>query len=486
MIVEILGAKMLSPYLGMSHFVWTAQIAVTLVALAAGYYAGGKLADRSPNLSRLYWAIAAAALYLAMTVLVTKPVAYWCLDLSLAVGSLLASLFLFFVPLALLAITGPFLVRVLTSSVAGVGGNVGRLTSIGTLGSLAGTLLIGYFIIPLMPNSVSMYATSTILLVTSAIYFLVFKRRISAPLVILLILGLAPGLALPSVLRPKHKWVTEQFRGNSHFGMLQVIQRPDGCRYYMNDFLVQDTYDPERKQSISHFTYMLSGLARASTTNISDVLCIGLGIGIVPMEFANEGAKVDVAEINPAVIPVAARYFDFQPEKMNITIDDGRHFLNRCRKHYDAVILDAFLGDSSPSHLFTKEAFASIQKVLRPGGVLVINSFGSLREGKDFFTGSLYKTLSAVFKSVRLFTSGDGGFFFTASDRSTADFVRPPRVDNIHPDVRTEAQSTYAGVIVTIPEAGRVLTDDYNPAEFYDAGNREEFRRRMATAAREM
>ena len=47
MIVEILGAKMLSPYLGMSHFVWTAQIAVTLVALASGYYVGGRLADRA-------------------------------------------------------------------------------------------------------------------------------------------------------------------------------------------------------------------------------------------------------------------------------------------------------------------------------------------------------------------------------------------------------------------------------------------------------
>ena len=36
MIVEILGAKMLAPYVGTSHFVWTAQIGVTLVALAAG------------------------------------------------------------------------------------------------------------------------------------------------------------------------------------------------------------------------------------------------------------------------------------------------------------------------------------------------------------------------------------------------------------------------------------------------------------------
>src|SRR5215468_8337638 len=65
MIVEILGAKMLSPFVGLSHFVWTAQIAVTLVALACGYYAGGRLADRSPNLSRLYWAVLVAAGYLA-------------------------------------------------------------------------------------------------------------------------------------------------------------------------------------------------------------------------------------------------------------------------------------------------------------------------------------------------------------------------------------------------------------------------------------
>src|SRR5271166_3010938 len=75
MIVEILGAKMLAPYVGLSHFVWTAQIAVTLVALACGYYAGGRLADRSQRLPRLYGAILAAAAYLALTVLICEPVA---------------------------------------------------------------------------------------------------------------------------------------------------------------------------------------------------------------------------------------------------------------------------------------------------------------------------------------------------------------------------------------------------------------------------
>src|SRR5689334_24373061 len=84
MIVEILGAKMLSPYVGTSHFVWTAQITVTLVSLAVGYYLGGWLVDRSPRLDRLFLIIASAAVYLCLSVLAVQQVAYAFLDLSLA------------------------------------------------------------------------------------------------------------------------------------------------------------------------------------------------------------------------------------------------------------------------------------------------------------------------------------------------------------------------------------------------------------------
>ena len=367
MIVEILGAKMLSPFIGLSHFVWTAQIAVTLVALAGGYYVGGRLADRSQRLAQLYWAILGAALYLALTVRICEPVAYWCLDFNLAVGSLLASVILFFVPLALLAMTGPFLVRVITSSVAGVGGNVGRLTSVGTLGSLAGTVLISYLLIPLLPNSLTMYFTALALALVCAGYFLLCRRKWPAALVCCWRSVRRRAGSSTWAWRATTLISTEVFRGNSHFGLLQVLDRPDGgCRFYLNDSLTQNTYDPGRKLSVSHFTYVLAGLARAYTTNIHDVLCIGLGVGIVPMEFARAGARVDVVEINPAVVPVAVRFFDLQTNRLNLTIDDGRHFLNRCRKQYDVVVLDAFLGDSSPSHLMTREAFASIRRVLRP------------------------------------------------------------------------------------------------------------------------
>jgi spermidine synthase len=505
MIVEILGAKMLSPYVGTSHFVWTAQIAVTLIALSLGYYVGGWFVDKSPRVSALYWAILLAAAYLALTVAVVEPVAYWCLELKpFALGSLLASLILFFIPLGLLAMVGPFFVRVLTSVVSNVGSNVGRLTAVSTFGSFAGTILIGYVLIPFLPNSQTMYFTSLLLAAVALLYFLIWRaKRESVAPVIILCLG-AAGLGFSGVRRDhlRHSQADEKFYGNSNFGMLQVLDGGN-TRYYLNDYLVQNVYDSVNQKSLAVFTYMLNGLVNAYTTNVQDVLCIGLGVGITPMDFARAGAKVDVVEINPSVVPLAEKWFGLQTGKLNLTIGDGRTFLNRCEKRYDAVALDAFLGESSPSHLMSRESFAAIHRVLKPGGTLVINSFGNFRPGQDFFTTSLYKTLTNVFASVRIHTAGeDRNVFFVASDRAPLELVHAPDLQNLpnreasRPDIdrlHEDVKKAYAGLIQPGQdygslklhlENGRVLTDDFNPVEFFDAANRERVRRNLALSMR--
>ena len=491
MIVEILGAKMLSPYVGTSHFVWTAQIAVALIALSFGYYVGGRLVDKSPRVTPLYWAILAAAAYLALTVAVVEPVAYACLSVkSFALGSLLASITLYFVPLALLAMAGPYFVRMLTSNVGDVGGNMGRLTAIGTFGSFAGTMLIGYVLTPFLPNSWTMYLLSLLLAIISLIHFIVWrgKKDALAPVVLLLIGTVALGYAGVRRDSLRHARAEEKFYGNSNFGILQVLESGP-TRYYLNDYLVQNTYDPAAKQSTSLFTYMLHGLPRVYVTNVQDVLCIGMGVGIAPMQFARDGARVDVVEINEAVVPVAEKWFDLDPKLLNITIGDGRQFLNDCRKKYDAVALDAFLGDSSPSHLMTREAFTAMRRVLKPEGVLVINSFGDFDPGEDFFTTSLFKTLTNVFPSVRIHTATGGNTFYVASDRVPLEMVHTPNTENVHPSQVSAAQMAYAGVIepgrtygglVLNLANGRVLTDDFNPVDFYDAANREKNRRNLA------
>ena len=491
LIVEILGAKMLAPFVGTSHFVWTAQIAVTLVSLAFGYYFGGWLVDRSPKLSRLYFCIALAAVYLAFTILIVEQVAYGFLKYNLALGALLSSAILFFVPLTLLAAVGPFLIRVLAISFNTIGTQIGRLSAISTLGSVLGTILIGYVLLPFLPNSVTMYATAGVLLLLSLTYFIVFSRRDLAPALTLVILGAALGGL--GVRRDHTKiWgrVQELHRSNSDFGMLQVVQLPDGRRFYLNDFLLQNTYDTQTKKSTSLFTYMLRYLAEGYRTNLQDVLCVGLGVGIVPTEMSQNGVRVDVVEINPSIVPLAQRYFGFDPTKSNVTIGDGRYFVNQTDKKYDAVVLDAFLGDSSPSHLMSREAFANMKRVLKPGGVLVINSFGDLSEGKDFFTASLFKTLKEVFPFIRVHGNRNlngivsGNIFFAASDQELT--LRSVDYSSAHASVVPEIQECLASNVVIDSTNGRVLTDDYNPVEFYDAENREAHRRKLAYSVRRL
>ena len=526
LVVEILGAKMLSPYLGTSHFVWTAQIAVTLVALSVGYYAGGWLVDRSPKLRHLYYAILAAAVYLCATVPIVKPLCLKLMGLPLEWSALLAAAFLFLIPLALLAMTGPFLVRMLTQSVKTIGTNMGRLTAISTLGSVAGAVLIGFVLIPHLPNSVTMLITAGVLVALSGVYLISWERgeAASTALVVTIVICFSFGYSgLRGQFGNKMKYGGVNwdvlYRANSNYGELQVIDRADGRaeRWYLNDQLIQNTYDPQLGKSRSLFTGALRWLAHAYTPKIERALCIGMGAGIVPMQFVADGIETDVVEINGAAVPMAEQFFDFDSSKINLTIGDGRQFLNQTDRKYDAIILDAFLGDSSPSHLMTQESFTEIHNHLNEDGVLVINSFGETSLDRQFFAASLDKTLRSVFVGlarVRVHASGHGNVFFVATRAEKLVAHRPPAAPSAearermadmdddddndireewfdwwrqaggkgpffseHSEVQGKMGMMWKKVRQYDLKQGSILLDDFNPVEFYDARNRDQNRR---------
>ena len=483
MMVEILGARILAPFVGTSHFVWTAQIAVTLAALACGYYAGGRLADRGARPGVLYGALLAAGLWLACSILLREWTIGGLILLPLAVGSLLASAVLFFVPLALMAITGPFLVRILASSLRGAGGTAGRLSSVSTVGSFLGTAAIGYLLIPLLPNSVTLLGTAALLVLVSAAWFMIWSRKAASMtwVVIIIVTGLAAGAGGLSADGLHARGLTELYRGSSSFGTLQAVQvTGQPLRYALDDYLIQNTWDTDQRKSTSMFTYMLEGLARVYTPRLDDVLCIGMGVGIVPRDLARAGARVDVVEINPAMLPFAERWFDLDPGAFTLTIGDGRTFVNSTRKVYDAVILDTFIGDSVPSHLMSREAFTAIKGVLKPDGVLVINTFVDFNDRRDYFGTSLYKTLSAVFGSVRVHGSHTANTLFVASARTGLTFLRQPDLADVHNTALAEVREAYDREWTPDLTAGIVLTDDYNPLEYFDAAKRERYRRMLA------
>ena len=486
MVVEILGAKMLAPYLGTSHFVWTAQIGIAMASLAFGYYLGGLWADSKGHLNRLYVSMLVAAAYLCLAIWGVQTVAVHSLSLPLPVASLLASAFLFFVPLSLLALTCPFLIRFLAGHVQEVGGQVGRLSAISTVGSFAGTALIGYVLIPLAPNSVTMVATAGLVAAVAVVHLIVWGgRKIPAVVGALIVIG----LGIWSVrwdARPRFSKIREVYRGNSNFGQLQVLETVDGRRrFYANDYLIQNSYLTATKQSGSLFTYAIHQLARSHCERVDRVLCIGMGVGIVPSLFAQQGARVDVVEINPAVVTVAQRFFDLDPSRFALTIGDGRQFLRGRSNEYDAVVLDAFLGDSSPAHLMTREAFRAMKDVMKPEGVLSINCFGDPRPGHDFMLSSLERTLRAVFASVELHQAANGNAFFVAS-AAPLRLHRPYEYTAVAPSVLDQFRTAMNEVRETDPTHGIVLTDDFNPVDFHDAQNRERQRRELAQSMQEL
>jgi spermidine synthase len=115
------------------------------------------------------------------------------------------------------------------------------------------------------------------------------------------------------------------------------------------------------------------------------ILIIGLGGGSLPMTFADlfPAAKIDVVEIDDAVVKVAREYFFFEEnENTTVYVDDGRPFIKRAsirKQSYDYIILDAFSGDYIPEHMLTEEFLEEVKSIMTADGVLVANTFSTSR-----------------------------------------------------------------------------------------------------------
>ena len=108
MVIEILGARIIGPFFGVSLYVWTALISVTLLALALGYAAGGWLADRQPSAALLYGLIGLAGCWLILLPGFKAPVLEAAMPAGLRLGCFFAASLLFGIPLFLLGQFKPF------------------------------------------------------------------------------------------------------------------------------------------------------------------------------------------------------------------------------------------------------------------------------------------------------------------------------------------------------------------------------------------
>lgn len=491
MIIEVLGSRVIGPFFGVSLFVWTALITVALVALAIGYALGGWLADRHGSAAWLYALIGAAGAATMVIPILRVPLIQACVPLGLRMGSLAASALLFGPALLLLGCVSPYVVRIALRRIEQIGRTVGRLYALSTIGSFAGTVLTGFYLIGQFGVDRILVLTGATLLLLSIGYFAVsFGWRVLPAALIAVALASGAWPRGPTALQrtlADGTTVTLVDRRESFYGQIKVVDYRFGPRHTREmiiDGLVQTGIDMSNGESIYEYSHVLGILARSAHRDGVSALIVGLGAGAISNWLATQGVRSDIVEIDPRVVEVAQQHFGFRATGQ-VVVEDARRFLDSTRTNYDYIVMDAFTGDSSPTHLLSLEALRLIQARLTAEGVALFNFHGSI--GADNrMTLSFLKTLRVAFPQVDVYpafdrTAGEtwGNIVFVARKTrggpiDTSQLAAAP----MHALVRTHVRAAIAAPLDLNPGADAiVLTDDYNPIDLVDLALKERVRK---------
>jgi spermidine synthase len=131
------------------------------------------------------------------------------------------------------------------------------------------------------------------------------------------------------------------------------------------------------------------------------MLVLGLGGGVIARDGFRKGFSVDAVELDQRIIEVAKKYFNLETG-IRVYCDDARHYLNTCQKKYDIILFDLFRGEETPAHVFTAESINKTKRMLKPGGLVLINTHGYYKNDIGKGTRSLYKTMRAMGLWVKL------------------------------------------------------------------------------------
>ncbi|TAN40599.1 MAG: hypothetical protein EPN25_07005 [Nitrospirae bacterium] len=487
MVIEIMGSRVIGPCYGVSLFVWTALITVTLVALAAGYAAGGMLSDRHGSPDYLYGIIFIAGCLVLIIPLIKAMVLKQFLFLGLRSGALLSALLLFGPSLFLLGCVSPYIIKIAVREMSNIGRTVGVFYAISTVGSFLGTVATGFFLIAYAGVN-RIFAGIGILLVVLAVSYFVFFRKRWAVLLLLLLPAVMPQAELLRTKDlPNGTRVEEVFRKEGFYGMLKVLDYTYGkvhTRELMIDGLIQGGIDMKDKLPVYEFFYFMEFLPYSLNPGGATCLVIGVGGGVVPVWYEQRGIRTDVVDINPDIISIARDYFGFRVSG-DVFIEDARYYLGRTKKQYDYIVLDVFNGDTTPGHILSLEALQLLRLRMTPKGVVAINVAGSLRQ-ETFMTASVVRTLQQVFETVEVYplfspVEGDGfgnlaiiAYNYPRAEPDPGLTSKFP----VHPMAR-EGVTKYIGRTFSFPPdtPAIVLTDDYNPIDFYDVWLKEKIRK---------
>jgi len=428
---ELTASRLLAPYFGTSLVIWANLIGLILLYLTAGYWLGGRLADRYPSREALYHVTAVAAVFIGLIPILARPIlhlsaiGFATYSVGIFLGSLVGVIMLFALPVTLLGCVSPWAIRLAVLDVRGAGRTAGTLYALSTLGSILGAYLPVLLLIPTIGTNRTFVAFSAALLLTSLAGLAQERRtkllaaarsgqplgtagdrRRGALLLLYLValIAIIAYAAVPQGVIRAQPYGRLLYEGESAYNYIQVVQDGSRTDLILNEgHAVHSIYDPNQLLTGGPWDFFLVAPYFAPETRPSDVdslLLLGSAAGTVPRQYTAVYGPIpiDGVEIDPKIVDVGRRYFDMTEPNLNAIVQDGRYFLYTTHKRYRVIGIDAYRQPYIPFHMTTREFFTEVRQHLEPNGVAAINAG---RTEDDYrLVNVLAGTMKAVYPNV--------------------------------------------------------------------------------------
>ncbi len=408
MIYEFVAIRVMQRFYGGTLDVWAAEISVCLAGLAIGYYAGGRLADRFQSPAVMFLGLllgGALGFSIERIIVAISQNVLLETDFAMQWHPLIAAMVSTFLPLVLLGTILPQAIRLSAKEIDQVGKSAGRMSAVSTVGSIAGVLLTVMYLFGKFGVLYTLYATSSALILIGMLGILSGRKA-----------GIGAVLVLFFALQfPVHAQVQRQVRARTIYQTYSayhhIIVRDIGpTRALLFDEAVESIMNLRDPQQGGFGYTAYFHVAKLFNPQMTETLFIGLGGGTGPKSFFRNypDMRIVVAEIDPAVQRVAHRFFSVPKDpRLRIQIGDGRVILQRSRRLYGAIMMDAYAsgpyGAYLPFHLVTREFFELAREKLENGGCLVYNTIGQYGNDPNDVLPHVLVTLEAVFDVVYAF-----------------------------------------------------------------------------------
>ena len=463
--LELVAARVLSPYVGSSNVVWTSIIGIILLSMSLGYWIGGKKADKGADsnfLSKLLiFAAVTTSLIPLFETLIVKQLAGKIENLTIV--AILCAMMLFSIPCLILAMVSPITVRIKCHKNKEIGSLSGKVSSLDTVGSIFGTFFAGFVLIPNIGVRNINLGVSVLLLFMALFIRKDYNRKFIFKYIFIFILSIVFvffGKEVFKLMNPEVKldvdsqysriWIVEQDVNNIPVKFLQVDTGWQSFVY-------------KKSGTIPFSFYYYYDLFDYYNKKADNVLLIGGAAYIYPSKFLRvfKDKKIDVVEIDEKMTELAVQEFrlDIDNPRLKIYTQDGRSFLNYSNKKYDAIMIDAFKGTDMPFELTTYEALTNAKEMLNESGVVLTNVTCSLEGKNSDFIKYEYVTYKKVFDEVKLYAVQTDDIY---------------EIQNLilvgikgNPEINTEKYDSYSYLLDTeiknYQSDKRVVTDDFVP-----------------------